>query len=603
MDRFVIRVPNSKDSQNTIDNFKQVSTENNVVTSKSDLQPPKKKKKMVIESQIKTKKNTSFDMEVPSSDFDNNPEVPQINITQMTNNDSEIVKILWPSDWSAEQWAEKKQKYTWLYCQNGLLGCTTCSEVSNFKTFKSQDFEISKEWSSCQINGGNSIKKETRLASLRNKIKRHTSSKAHKTAFHFIMQKEENVLSKQFEKSKIVTNIIETGAKLSVLIDESTTVSAVCGMVVFIKASISCDDPIFIFLDLVELVSQTAENIVNQLIECLKESGFNDHYLINNWISFVSDGASVLLGKKNGVAKRLQERYPLIFSLHCMNHRLELAVGDSVKDVNAVGRVLDVRWVASSLRAVKVVWKMFEALCNHFSSASSDINRDGKTRAKYSGLRKRLASPEFLLDLGLMCDCLNELSVLSNILQKRSVTLIQAQQHINRSVRVLVSFKELKGEYMTKATVAVNDMSFKNIKLEKNSKLVNINHNQFLTSLVDNLKSRLLDKEQDISVIQDMQIMDTTEWPDDYNIRYGEDKINRLCKRFQLNKNDAINAECERGFSLMNNICTKLRSRLTIQHMVSLMFININGPPLEQWEPETYVSSWLEFLNIPRPSV
>lgn len=105
----------------------------------------------------------------------------------------------------------------------------------------------------------------------------------------------------------------------------------------------------------------------------------------------------------------------------------------------------------------------------------------------------------------------------------------------------MVSFKELKGEYMTKATVAVNDMSFKNIKLEKNSKLVNINHNQFLTSLVDNLKSRLLDKEQDISVIQDMQIMDTTEWPEDYNIRYGEDKINRLCKRFQLIKNDAIN--------------------------------------------------------------
>jgi len=99
-------------------------------------------------------------------------------------------------------------------------------------------------------------------------------------------------------KQKIVTNIIETGAKLSVLIDETTTVSAVCGMVVFIKASISCDDPIFIFLDLVELVSQTAENIVNQLIECSKESGFNDHYLINNWISFVSDGASVLLGKK-----------------------------------------------------------------------------------------------------------------------------------------------------------------------------------------------------------------------------------------------------------------------------------------------------------------
>ncbi|VVC42682.1 Hypothetical protein CINCED_3A016142 [Cinara cedri] len=55
-------------------------------------------------------KNASFEGEVPSSDSDNNPEVPQINIKQMTNNNSEIVKMLWPSDWSSEQWAEKKTK-------------------------------------------------------------------------------------------------------------------------------------------------------------------------------------------------------------------------------------------------------------------------------------------------------------------------------------------------------------------------------------------------------------------------------------------------------------------------------------------------------------
>jgi len=574
------------------------------------------------------------------------------------------------------------------------------------------------------------MNKVTRLTILRNKIRKHSSSKAHKTAFSFITRKEENVLSKQLEKSafiknesttlvfrtayyiakcnrpfndhfnllklqklngikigttlhsrfsctnivdhislkmkqKIVSNIVETEAKLSVLIDESTTISAVCGMVVYIKASISHDDPVFIFLDLVELVSQTADNIVNQLIDCLKESGFNENYLLQNWVSFVSDGASVLLGKKNGVAKRLKDRYPLIFSLHCMNHRLELAISDAVKDVNAtnhfksfmdslyvlysaspknqnelknicndldtmflkVGRVLDVRWVASSSRAAKVVWKMYEGLCNHFSNASSDPNKDSKTRAKYSGLRKRLASPEFLLDLGLMCDCLNELSVLSNILQKRSLTLIQAHQHINRSIRVLTSFKDLKGEYLTKATNATNNINFKNITLEKNSKLIYINQNQFLTSLVDNLKARLLDNEQDISILQDMQIIDVSEWPKDINynnIRYGEDEIKRLCKRFQVNKNDAINgfrqiiddqtvsfkkvmpefynlvqtfpcstAECERGFSLMNNICTKLRSTLTIKHLASLMFINVNGPPLDEWEPKSYVSSWL----------
>lgn len=432
------------------------------------------------------------------------------------------------------------------------------------------------------------------------------------------------------------------------MIDESATISAVCGMVVYIKTSVYYDDPVFIFLYLVELVSQTAENIEQQLVDCLIESGFNENYLRYNWILFTSDGASVLLDKKNGVEKRLKDRFPLIFSLHCMNHRLELAVGDSIKDVYAtnhfkslldslyelynaspknqnelknicndldilflkVGRVLDVRWVASSFRAVNIVWKMYQALCDNFSNASSDMNRDSKTRGKYSGLRKKLACPEFVLNLGLMCYCLNELSFLSNSLQNRSITLIKAQQHINRSIRVLISFKDLKGQYMTKATKAVSNMSFKNIRLEKNLKLVNINHNQFLSSLADNLEARLLNNEQDLSILYDMQIINTTESPKDINIRYGEDEIKRLCKRFLLNKNNAINgirqiiddrtlllknvmpefhnfikifpcstAECERGFSLMNNICTKLRSRLTAKHIANLMFLNINAPP------------------------
>ncbi|VVC39093.1 Hypothetical protein CINCED_3A014755 [Cinara cedri] len=80
--------------------------------------------------------------------------------------------------------------------------------------------------------------------------------------------------------------------------------------------------------DLVELKNQTAENIVSQLINCLHTSLLDENYLQQHWVSFVSDGASILLGKKNGVAKKLTDKYPLIFSWHCMNHRSELAVND-----------------------------------------------------------------------------------------------------------------------------------------------------------------------------------------------------------------------------------------------------------------------------------
>lgn len=54
-------------------------------------------------------------------------------------------------------------------------------------------------------------------------------------------------------------NITKAGAKLSVLIGESTIISALCRMIVFIKCTISCGVPIFVFLDFIELVSQTSE--------------------------------------------------------------------------------------------------------------------------------------------------------------------------------------------------------------------------------------------------------------------------------------------------------------------------------------------------------
>lgn len=118
--------------------------------------------------------------------------------------------------------------------------------------------------------------------------------------------------------------------------------------------------------------------------------------------------------------------------------------------------------------------------------------------------------------------------------------------------------------------------------------------------------------------------MNTSKWPKEINIRLGENEIKRLCLRFALNKDNAINgfrqliddqttslekcmpeltnclktfpcstAECERGFSLMNNICTKLPASLTMKNIANLMFININGPPVKDQKPEEYVKSWL----------
>jgi len=100
-----------------------------------------------------------------------------------------------------------------------------------------------------------------------------------------------------------------------------------------------------------------------------------------------------------------------------------------------VGRVLDVRWVASSFRAVEIVWKTFSALYNHLHNSSKDNLKDQKSRSKYLGLCKRLGRPEVVLDIALMCDILKELSYLFRELQSHSITLLRADESIKRTIR------------------------------------------------------------------------------------------------------------------------------------------------------------------------
>jgi len=49
-------------------------------------------------------------------------------------------------------------------------------------------------------------------------------------------------------------------------------------------------------------------------------------------IAFASDGASVMTGKRSGVATRLMSKFPNIIAWHCLSHRLELAVGDAAEE-------------------------------------------------------------------------------------------------------------------------------------------------------------------------------------------------------------------------------------------------------------------------------
>ncbi len=219
-----------------------------------------------------------------------------------------------------------------------------------------------------------------------------------------------------------VCNLILNGnsTKLSIIIDESTSISKASVLIIYIKVCLPNGEalemvPCTFYLDIVELDNQGAEFIVNSPMKCLEEHGFTQQFLSEKLICFA---ASVVLGSRSGVATRIQDIFPSVITWHCMNHRLELAVGDTIDKVtatnhfkmffdklyclyhtspknrreleeccyglaiefNTIGRILDTHWVASSFCTVKVVWDLNVPLHSHLLKASNDRSRNSTER-------------------------------------------------------------------------------------------------------------------------------------------------------------------------------------------------------------------------------
>ncbi|KAJ1135126.1 hypothetical protein NDU88_001571 [Pleurodeles waltl] len=107
---------------------------------------------------------------------------------------------------------------------------------------------------------------------------------------------------------RLVQQILLNQSKICVLLDECCTYSSMTILIVCIRASFGDhEDPLTIFLDLVELPGKTAEVVLDKLSSCLEKYGFTDKYLKAYLILLVIDGASHLVGTTSGVGTLMKE--------------------------------------------------------------------------------------------------------------------------------------------------------------------------------------------------------------------------------------------------------------------------------------------------------
>jgi hypothetical protein len=552
--------------------------------------------------------------------------------------------------WTATQFKVKQSYYPWLLMKNTGFGCTTCKAVGTLGAEKTGGMKLAKDWVSCTVtSSAPDIKKQQRAirkkvfehartkahlaaASILEKAKVYTlgqsiinsqseqiattarvfrtaykEAKRHRPAYgieHEIDCQELNGLDmgrilhsnvacvniqkhiSQEMKRKLFEKIVQCTPKLSLMLDESTSLSKKSCLIIYLRAQLpDMDKPTNIFTELVELDDLTAHGIVHKLLSALERLHLTQDFLSKTLIGVTCDGASVMLGRKSGVASRLQAIFPNITVWHCSAHKLELAVADVVKEMGAInhfkilmdklyavystsnknrmelresaesldvrlckiGRILDTRWVASSFRTVEAVWKNYPALYKHFKTASEDPSRDSVTKQTYSGLAMRISSHAFVNNLGIMCDALQELSELSVELQKRDITIISAHKTICREIRVLEAMSDRPGRYTELSLRGIGENSHGITLNGGKSSDKTLNPKQFFLTVAKNLEDRMLsqggrmpDKTVYNKFIEELKVLYAQYWPEDAGALYGETEVESLCQRFNIDNPRAV---------------------------------------------------------------
>jgi len=138
---------------------------------------------------------------------------------------------------------------------------------------------------------------------------------------------------------EIVQHIVASKSKFSVLVDESTSVSHVQSMVVYVPTIFDLEACVY-FLGLLPVALSLQKVYRPRYWEFFYFVGLTNEIMCRSFfVGFCNDGART--GQHNGLAALLTRKFPLLKSFHSITHILELAVKNAFDMLNSVSHFHD----------------------------------------------------------------------------------------------------------------------------------------------------------------------------------------------------------------------------------------------------------------------
>ena len=266
---------------------------------------------------------------------------------------------------------------------------------------------------------------------------------------------------------------IRASPLISILCDESTDIAIVKQLVVYVRY-IKNGKTVTRFLKIQDLFDGTAVTIETALLEILSKLQIP----LEKVAAFGSDGAAVMVGRRNGVATKLKDRIPHLVAIHCVAHRLALATAhasDSVACIKKYSITLQTIYYFFQNSSVRMAhlqeiqqilgdpslkfkepkhvrWlshgKAVTAIRRCLPSLITTLEQEAVNNPTAAGLVKAVMKYEFVACTFLLSDILPSLNWLSLIFQRKDIYFSVIQPRVHSTISFLESLKSNDGPVM-----------------------------------------------------------------------------------------------------------------------------------------------------------